>query len=158
MHEDIQISGGRVNFFLPSVFVVAIDIIINFQEKKLARQYDVSLRRIQQLVKEYKQTGKLPCLDLKRRPRGKPLTNVKKEIIVLIFLHNSFKTQYIVLKFQKITMFQYLPCHIYPRSCGTKLIIHVFINILYGFYFYNYLLFKMFLWCLWSKDVLQKEK
>lgn len=53
----------------------------DWTNEQLARQYDVSLRRIQQLVKEYKQTGKLPCLDLKRRPRGKPLINVEKEII-----------------------------------------------------------------------------
>ncbi len=33
------------------------------------------------MVKEYKQTGKFPCLDPKRRPKGKPLTNVEKEII-----------------------------------------------------------------------------
>ena len=32
---------------------------------QLARQCDVSLRRIQQLVREYKQTGKLPSLDVK---------------------------------------------------------------------------------------------
>lgn len=53
----------------------------DWANEQLARQYDVSLRRIQQLVKEYKQTGKLPCLDLKRRPKGKPLTTVEKEII-----------------------------------------------------------------------------
>ena len=71
----------------------------DWTNEQLARQYDVSLRMIQQLVKEYKQTRKFPCLDLKRRPKGKPRTNVENEIIVLIFLHNSFKTQYIVLKF-----------------------------------------------------------
>lgn len=49
--------------------------------KELARQYNVSIRRIQQLVKEYKQTGKFPCLDMKRRPKGKPLTSMEKNII-----------------------------------------------------------------------------
>ena len=53
----------------------------DWTNEQLAKQCDVSLRRIQQLVKEYKQTGKFPCLDLKRRPKGKPLTNVEKEII-----------------------------------------------------------------------------
>jgi putative transposase len=32
-------------------------------------------------VKEYKQTGKPPCLNPCRRPKGKPLTSVEKEII-----------------------------------------------------------------------------
>ncbi len=49
--------------------------------KRLAQQYDVSPRRIQQLVKQYKQTGKFPCLNPDRRPKGKPLTTVEKEII-----------------------------------------------------------------------------
>jgi putative transposase len=49
--------------------------------ERLARQYNVSHRRIQQLVKEYKQTGKFPCLNPKRRPKGKPLTKFDKEII-----------------------------------------------------------------------------
>jgi len=49
--------------------------------KRLAQQYDVSPRRIQQLVKQYKQTSKFPCLNHNRRPKGKPLTTVEKEII-----------------------------------------------------------------------------
>ena len=49
--------------------------------KRLAQQYDVSPRRIQQLVKQYKQTGKFPCLNHNRRPKGKLLTTVEKEII-----------------------------------------------------------------------------
>jgi len=53
----------------------------DWTNEQLARQYDVSLRRIQQLVKEYKQTGKFPSLNLKRRPKGKPLTDVEKELI-----------------------------------------------------------------------------
>lgn len=48
---------------------------------QFARQYDVSLRRIQQVVKDYRQTGIPPCLNPRRRPKGKPLDSLEKEAI-----------------------------------------------------------------------------
>jgi len=62
----------------------------DWTNEQLARQYDVSLRRIQQLVKEYKQTGNLPCLDVNRRPKGKPLTVVEKERIEMAWEETRF--------------------------------------------------------------------
>lgn len=57
---------------------------------RLARHYGVSIRRIQQLVKEYKQTGKYPYLNPGRRPKGKPLTDTEKEIIDQVWEETRF--------------------------------------------------------------------
>jgi len=57
---------------------------------RLARHYGVSIRRIQQLVKEYKQTGKYPHLNPGRRPKGKPLTDTEKEIIDQVWEETRF--------------------------------------------------------------------
>ena len=48
---------------------------------QLAKQYEVTERRIQQLVKEYKETGKYPKLNPSRRPKSPSLTEEEKEII-----------------------------------------------------------------------------
>ena len=58
-----------------------VDDVGDWTTERLARHYDVSSRRIQQLVKEYRQTGKYPCLNPDRRPKGESLTTVEKEII-----------------------------------------------------------------------------
>jgi transposase InsO family protein len=47
---------------------------------RIAMIYGVSRRRIQQLVKTYKETGKYPTLNMKRRPKTY-LTDEEKEII-----------------------------------------------------------------------------
>lgn len=41
---------------------------------QLAETYEISQRRVQQVVKEYKDTGKIPVLDPRRRPNGPSLT------------------------------------------------------------------------------------
>ncbi|GEM_PF-3874703 len=48
--------------------------------KEAARIYGVSVRRIQQIVKEYKERGEMPVLKKERRPRTH-LTDEQKEII-----------------------------------------------------------------------------
>lgn len=48
--------------------------------ERIAMIYGVSRRRIQQLVKTYKETGEYPTLNMKRRPKTY-LTNEEKEII-----------------------------------------------------------------------------
>jgi len=57
---------------------------------RLARHYEVSIRRIQQLVKEYKQTGNPPCLNPRRRPKRNPLTPMEKEIIDQVWEETRF--------------------------------------------------------------------
>ena len=48
--------------------------------KEIAMAQKISRRRVQQLYKEYKQTGEMPVLKKNRRPK-KPLTDEQKEII-----------------------------------------------------------------------------
>ena len=47
----------------------------------IAVQYGVTERRVRQLTKEYRETGKVPNLDTSRRPRGPPLTKEEKRVI-----------------------------------------------------------------------------
>lgn len=58
----------------------AVKQIINKGESTamVAAIYGVSARRIQQLVKSYKETGEYPVLDRKRRPRT-PLSDEEEE-------------------------------------------------------------------------------
>ena len=60
----------------------AVKQIINKGESTVvvAAIYGVSARRIQQLVKSYKETGEYPVLDRKRRPRT-PLSDEEERII-----------------------------------------------------------------------------
>ena len=53
----------------------------DWKNKQLAVQFEVTERRIQQLVKEYKETGKYPKLNHSRRPKGPLLTEEEKQII-----------------------------------------------------------------------------
>lgn len=53
----------------------------DWTNKRLAIQFNVTERRIQQLVKEYKETGKYPKLNQSRRPKGPPLNEEEKQII-----------------------------------------------------------------------------
>jgi len=46
-----------------------IKYIINQNTKAMAEIYDITRRRVQQLVKEYKKTGEVPKLKKNRRPR-----------------------------------------------------------------------------------------
>ena len=48
--------------------------------KTMARLYGVSQRRVQQLVKIYRDTGEYPVLNSRRRPK-RYLTDEEKEII-----------------------------------------------------------------------------
>jgi len=52
----------------------------NRDTKVIAKTYGVSRRRIQQLTKEYKETGEYPILNMKRRPRTY-LNDEQKQII-----------------------------------------------------------------------------
>jgi len=54
--------------------------------RQLANHYGVSIRRIEQLVKEYRETKEFPKLNPSRRPKGPPLTAEEKEIIELAWL------------------------------------------------------------------------
>ena len=55
--------------------------IRDWKNQQLAIQFEVTERRVQQLVKEYKETGKYPKLNPSRRPKGSPLTEQEKQII-----------------------------------------------------------------------------
>ena len=48
---------------------------------EIAIQYGVTERRVRQLTKEYKDNGKVPCLDRTRRPSGPPLTTDENKVI-----------------------------------------------------------------------------
>ena len=60
----------------------AVKQVINKGESTglVAAIYGVSMRRIQQLVKYYRETGEYPMLDKKRRPKTH-LSDVEKRII-----------------------------------------------------------------------------
>ena len=47
----------------------------------IAIQYEVTERRVRQLTREYRETGKVPTLDSSRRPRAPPLTKEEKRAI-----------------------------------------------------------------------------
>jgi len=49
--------------------------------KQLANHYNVTERRIQQLVREYKENGAFPRLNPSRRPKSPPLTKEEEKII-----------------------------------------------------------------------------
>ena len=49
--------------------------------RQAAGQYGVGVRRVQQLVAQRKETGKVPKLDPRRRPRGPPLTKAERDVI-----------------------------------------------------------------------------
>ena len=53
----------------------------DWTNQQLAIQYELTERRIQQLVKEYKETGKYPKLNPSRRPKSPSPTEDEKEII-----------------------------------------------------------------------------
>lgn len=48
--------------------------------KQSAEAYNISIKRVQQLIQEYKETGRVPHLLKRRRPRTY-LTEEQKEII-----------------------------------------------------------------------------
>ena len=62
----------------------------DWTSKKISKLYNISQRRIQQLVKFYKETGKFPVLEKNRRPKAKPLTKEEKDIIEEIWEENHF--------------------------------------------------------------------
>ena len=77
LHTDVtKLTDKKIRYICRH----AVDIG-DWTIERLARHYNVSIRRIQQLLKEYKQTGKYPCLNPDRRPRGKPLSSLEKKII-----------------------------------------------------------------------------
>ena len=53
----------------------------DWSNRQLAEHYGVTIRRVEQLVKEYKETGKYPTQNPNRRPKSKPLTVEEKGII-----------------------------------------------------------------------------
>ena len=58
--------------------------------EKISNLYNISVRRVQQLVKFYKETGKFPVLKKNRRPKALPLTKEEKEIIDNLWEKNHF--------------------------------------------------------------------
>ena len=67
-------------------------------------QYKVSIRRIQQLVKEYRESGEYPKLKKNRRPTAPPLTSQEKKQIDLVWKEYRFCARMIYnhLRAQKI--------------------------------------------------------
>lgn len=53
----------------------------DWTNKELATQYGITERRVQQLVRKYRETGEYPKLSRSRRPKGPPLTTEEKDII-----------------------------------------------------------------------------
>ena len=50
-----------------------------------AVHYGVTVRRVQQLTKKYRDTGQIPVLNKNRRPRSAPLSQREKDIINLVW-------------------------------------------------------------------------
>lgn len=53
-------------------------------------QYNITHRRVQQLVKYYRDTDKFPNLNKNRRPKGPPLAKEEKEIVDKIWAEKHF--------------------------------------------------------------------
>ena len=53
----------------------------DFTKKSVASQYEISVRRIEQLVKIYRDSGKFPMLKENRRPKSQPLNPEEKKLI-----------------------------------------------------------------------------
>lgn len=53
----------------------------DWTNKELARQYGITERRVQQLVREYRESGEFPKLTPSRRPKSPPPTEEEEEII-----------------------------------------------------------------------------
>ena len=56
----------------------------------IATQYEVTERRVRQLVKQYKDTGEAPRLNSSRRPKGPPLTREEKRVIDEVWVEKRF--------------------------------------------------------------------
>ena len=63
----------------------------NRDTEVIAKTYGVSRRRIQQLAKEYKETGTYPVLNMKRRPQTY-LNDEQKQVIEKAY--NELKSRY----------------------------------------------------------------
>ena len=58
------------------------DVVVHgWSTRDCAEHYGISQRRVQQLVKEFRETGEYPRLNPNRRPRSKPLTKEEKALI-----------------------------------------------------------------------------
>jgi len=86
-----------------------------------SNQYAVSIRRIQQLVKEYRETGVYPKLNKSRRPKAPPLTSEEKKQIDLVWKDNRFGARMIFnqLRSQHIRI-QHHKIHDYLKSTGRS--------------------------------------
>lgn len=53
----------------------------DWDKAQVSSYYSVSVRRVEQLIMSYRDTGKFPKLKKNRRPRSPPLTREEKRLI-----------------------------------------------------------------------------
>ena len=62
----------------------------DWDKSQMASHYGVSVRRVEQLVKSYRDTGQFPELKKNRRPKAPPLTREEKEVINEVWEEKRF--------------------------------------------------------------------
>ena len=75
LRKEVKLSDRKIRWIVRHCHIKK-----DVSTKEAARIYGVSVRRIQQIVKEYRDTGEMPVLKKERRPRTH-LTDGQKEII-----------------------------------------------------------------------------
>ena len=62
----------------------------DWEKSQVSDLYGVSIRRVEQLVKEYRDSGEFPELKSNRRPRAPPLTDEEKRVIDEVWEEKRF--------------------------------------------------------------------
>ncbi len=115
-HEKTKLSDRKIRFICNHVVNIC-----DWTIESCSNQYRVSKRRIQQLVKTYRDTGEYPKLKKNRRPKVAPLTAEERNQIDLVWQENRFGARMIYnqLRAQKIRI-QHHKIHAYLKATGRS--------------------------------------